>query len=68
MMPFGLCNALAIFEGLMELVLCGLTWKTCLVYLDDVIVMDRDFEEFTTSFEQLTSNCILRNAHSSRTK
>src|SRR3978361_1741783 len=28
-------------ERLMEMVLRGLTWKTCLVYLDDVMVMGR---------------------------
>ena len=29
----------------MELVLKGLHWKICLIYLDDVIVMGRTFEE-----------------------
>ena len=44
-MPFGLCNAPATFERLMELTLSGLTWKSCLVYLDDIIVYGRDFDE-----------------------
>ena len=44
-MPFGLCNAPATFQRLMELVLAGLQWTTCLVYLDDVIVVGRNFEE-----------------------
>ena len=44
-MPFGLCNAPSTFARLMELVLKGLHWKICLIYLDDVIVMGRTFEE-----------------------
>ena len=44
-MPFGLTNAPATFQRLMDAVLAGLQWKSCLVYLDDVIIVGRTFEE-----------------------
>ena len=44
-MPFGLCHAPSTFARLMELVLKGLHWKICLIYLDDMIVMGRTSEE-----------------------
>ena len=37
MIPFGLCNAPATFERLMDRALCGMRWSRCLAYLDDVI-------------------------------
>ena len=43
-MPFGLCNAPATFERLMERVLAGLVWHGVLVYIDDIIVYDRTWE------------------------
>ena len=43
-MPFGLCNAPASFQRLMDLVLSGLQWSQCLVYLDDIIVLGHSFE------------------------
>ncbi|KRY21315.1 RNA-directed DNA polymerase -like protein [Trichinella patagoniensis] len=41
-MPFGLCNALPMFQRLMESALRGMTSKTCLVYLDNIIVLARE--------------------------
>ena len=43
--PFGLCNAPATFSHLMDRVLAGLHWETCLFYLDDVIVFSSTWEE-----------------------
>ena len=42
-MPFGLVNAPATFERLMERVLRGIAWTECLVYLDDILVFGPDF-------------------------
>ena len=52
-MPFGLCNAPATFERLMENVLAGLSWKTCLVYLDDIIVVGKTFEDHMKNLEEV---------------
>jgi len=43
-LPFGCTTAPSVFQRLMDLVLCGLTFVTCLVYLDDIIVYANDFE------------------------
>ena len=44
-MPFSLCNAPATFQRLMDLVLTGLLWSSCLVYLDDIIVLGKNFTD-----------------------
>lgn len=44
-MSMGLKNAPATYQHLMKMVLCGLPWKTCLVYLDDVLIYSRTFNE-----------------------
>ncbi|GBM17553.1 Retrovirus-related Pol polyprotein from transposon 297 [Araneus ventricosus] len=52
-MPFGLCNAPATFEILMETVLRGLSSEACLVYLDDIIVVGRTFEEHLNNLRKV---------------
>ena len=58
-MPFGLCNAPAPFEHLMDRVLQGLRWSRCLVYLDDIISFGSTFDgalaNLTLIFERLRS-------------
>ncbi|CAC5402085.1 Transposon Ty3-I Gag-Pol polyprotein,Transposon Ty3-G Gag-Pol polyprotein [Mytilus coruscus] len=43
-MPFGLCCAAQTFERLMETILAGLQWETCLVYIDDIIVFGKTLD------------------------
>ena len=52
-MPFGLCNAPATFQQLMEVVLNGLVHNTCLVYLDDILVIGRTFQEHLSNLHQV---------------
>ncbi|KAJ8353404.1 hypothetical protein SKAU_G00209710 [Synaphobranchus kaupii] len=44
-MPFGLCNAPATFERLMERVLAAVPRSRCVVYLDDLLVHASDFQQ-----------------------
>jgi len=44
-MPFGLTNAPATFQRALDIILSGVKWKSCLVYLDDVIVFCDTQEE-----------------------
>ena len=59
LMLFGLCNAPATFERLMDRVLQGLWWTSCLVYLDDIISFESSFRDaldnLTLIFERLRS-------------
>ena len=51
--PFGVCNAPATFSRLMDRVLTGLHWETCLFYLDDIIVFSSTWEEHLARLRQV---------------
>ena len=51
--PFGLCRAPATFSRLMDRVLAGLHWETCLFYLGDIIVFSSTWEEHLARLRQV---------------
>ncbi|GBN93775.1 Retrovirus-related Pol polyprotein from transposon 297 [Araneus ventricosus] len=52
-MPFGLRNAPATFERLMDTVFPGLSSEAYLVYLDDIIIIGRTFEEHLNNLRKV---------------
>ena len=52
-MPFGLNNSASTFQRTMEMALQGLQWITCLIYIDNIIVFGRTFEEHVQRLEQI---------------
>lgn len=59
-MPFGLKNAPATFQRVMNVVLSGLVGKICFVYMDDIIVYSTSLQEHCQNlnkvFEALRNN------------
>ena len=54
-MPFGSMNASSTFQRLMDRVLRGLTWKQCLVYVDDVLIFSSTFEKHLIDIDEVLS-------------
>ena len=52
-MPFGLTNAVPTFQRLMLAVLNGLLPLKCLVYLDDVLVVGRTFDQHCENLDEV---------------
>ncbi len=59
-MPFGLCNAPATFQRLMERCMGEMNLRDCLIYLDDIIVFstsfDQQVERLEAVFQRLRAN------------
>lgn len=58
-MPFGSMNAPATFQRLIDRILRGLTWKQCLVYIDDVLIFSKTFEDHLIHLDQVLNRFIL---------
>lgn len=55
-MPFGLKNSPVIFQSIMENALRGLNYKSALVYVDDIIVFSRNFDQHLEHLSDLFSH------------
>ena len=44
-MPFGLCNTSATFQRIVDEVFEGLNWEILVVYIDDINIFSKTFEE-----------------------
>ena len=56
-MPFRLCNAHATFQRLMDRVLGGLKWSSCLVYFDDIMVIGSTFKDHLQHIAGVLTRC-----------
>ena len=54
-MPFGLTNAPATFQRAMDMLLSPFRWKSCLVYLDDIIIFSKSWEEHIVHVDETLS-------------
>ena len=52
-MPFGQTNAPATFQRALNMILAGLCWTDCVVYLDDIIVSGRTLEDHNQRLENV---------------
>ncbi|PAA51672.1 hypothetical protein BOX15_Mlig023015g11 [Macrostomum lignano] len=52
-MGFGMCNAPATYQRMMELIMTGLSWEEVIAYIDDLIIFNRDFENHVQSLSKV---------------
>ena len=62
-MPFGLSNAQGTFYNALGLVLMGVVLEKCAIFLDDIVILGRGFEDHMKNVEQVLSrfrDCMLK--------
>ena len=52
-MPFGLTNAPATFQRAVDILLARFKWRTCLVYLDDIIVFSNNLDDHLSHVREI---------------
>jgi DNA-binding NtrC family response regulator len=52
-MPFDLCNVACTFERLIEKALRGLQWRVAVLYLDDIVVFGKTWEQHFDNLAQV---------------
>ena len=52
-MPFGLCNAPATFNRAVLLMLRGISWKSVIAFLDDLVILGRDFDSHLRNLSEV---------------
>lgn len=52
-LSFGLATSPVVFQRVMSMVLAGLAWKTCIVYIDDIVVVGGTFDEHLRNVAQV---------------
>ena len=52
-MPFGLRNGPSIFQRVMQGILAPYLWLFCLVYIDDIVVFSKSYEEHITHLDKV---------------
>ena len=51
--PFGLMNDRATFQRMLDILLSGHRWKSCLIYLDNIIIFSKDYDSHLKDLEAI---------------
>lgn len=54
-MPFGISNAPATFQCELHIILFGVRWETCLVYIDDMVILSRNSRQHVNKIAEVVT-------------